>query len=219
MGIKELNLSGRLFSAGRFSSEDYWQKRYKRGGNSGAGSFGRLAAFKANTLNGFVEANDVLSVIEFGCGDGSQLELAKYPRYVGVDVSCAALNICTAKFGRDQTKEFLATRDYNGERADLSLSLDVIFHLVEDHVFERYMFTLFEAATRFVVIYSSNMDDHGIQSESHIRRRKFTDWIDTHRMDWPLIGHIRNAFPFDGESMQTSFSDFYFYKNPETQQD
>lgn len=36
------------------------------------------------------------------------------------------------------TKQFKVVVDYNGERADLALSLDV-YHLVEDAVFEEYM--------------------------------------------------------------------------------
>jgi hypothetical protein len=41
-------------------------------------------------------------------------------------------------------------------RFDLELSLDVIYHLVEDEVFDAYMRSLFAHAGRFVVIYSSN---------------------------------------------------------------
>lgn len=44
--------------------------------------------------------------------------------------------------------------------ADLSLSLDVIYHLVEDEVFETYINTLFKSARRYVIIYSSNSDDN-----------------------------------------------------------
>ena len=44
-------------------------------------------------------------------------------------------------------------------KADLSLSLDVIYHLVEDDVFEYYMRTLFEASNGYVIIYASDSDD------------------------------------------------------------
>ena len=72
-------------------SQEYWERRYAGGGTSGAGSAGRLAAFKAQFLNDFVRAHDVTSVVEFGCGDGNQLALAAYPRYLGLDVSPASL--------------------------------------------------------------------------------------------------------------------------------
>jgi len=66
---------------------DYWQQRYARGGNSGDGSYGKLADFKAEVLNEAVKELGITSVIEFGCGDGNQLTLANYPAYTGVDTS------------------------------------------------------------------------------------------------------------------------------------
>ena len=48
------------------TSSDYWEQRYKTGGNSGAGSYNRLAEFKANFLNRFVIEHEIRSVIEFG---------------------------------------------------------------------------------------------------------------------------------------------------------
>ena len=60
-------------------SAQYWETRYRTGGDSGAGSYGRLAKFKAESINGFVRENGIHSVIEWGCGDGSQLSLAGIP--------------------------------------------------------------------------------------------------------------------------------------------
>src|SRR5262249_12471902 len=68
-------------------SASFWEGVYQKGETSGPGSYGRLAVFKAEILNKFVREKAVNSVIEFGCGDGAQLELATYPKYVGVDVS------------------------------------------------------------------------------------------------------------------------------------
>lgn len=68
-------------------SSEYWERRYAAGHNSGAGSYGALAEFKADVINRFVARNSVQTVIEFGCGDGAQLELADYRHYVGYDVS------------------------------------------------------------------------------------------------------------------------------------
>ena len=70
-----------------------WEQRYLMGGNSGQGSYGVLAEFKAKIVNQFVEEFEVKSLVEFGCGDGSQLMLANYPRYVGLDVSQKAVSI------------------------------------------------------------------------------------------------------------------------------
>jgi hypothetical protein len=87
-----------------FDSAQYWRNRYRSGGNSGAGSYGRLANFKAEIVNAFVREHDVASVIEFGCGDGAQLTLADYPSYLGFDVADESVELCRSKFAKDSTK-------------------------------------------------------------------------------------------------------------------
>jgi hypothetical protein len=141
-------------------STSHWGARYRDGGNSGAGSYGRLAEFKAAILNEFVRTENIRTVIEFGCGDGAQLGLAKYPKYVGVDVATGAVERCSARFAHDLSKCFyLAEALPNGiGKFDLALSLDVIFHLVEDSVFGAHMRSLFARSQRHVVIYSSDYD-------------------------------------------------------------
>ena len=121
------------------SSADYWERRYAGGGTSGAGSYGEFAEFKAEVVNAFVAEHGVRSVIEFGCGDGNQLALGRYPSYVGLDVSPSVVERCRKRFRTDATKSFLVTDDYDGRTAELALSLDVLYHLVEDDVFEQYL--------------------------------------------------------------------------------
>ncbi len=82
-------------------STAYWDSRYRHGGNSGSGSSGRLAQFKAETINRLVVEHGISSVVEFGCGDGRQLALAEYPDYVGVDVSAEAVRLCSERFVDD----------------------------------------------------------------------------------------------------------------------
>ncbi len=75
----------------------YWNGRYKAGGNSGIGSYGRLAEFKAEIINNFVADYEIHTVIEWGCGDGNQLSLAQYPQYIGFDVSLKSVKMCKKK--------------------------------------------------------------------------------------------------------------------------
>lgn len=196
------------------TTAQYWEDRYRSGGNSGAGSYNRLAQFKSEVLNDFVQRNHVASVIEFGCGDGAQLGLAEYPSYVGVDVSKSAISMCRQRYGADPNKIFFSAKNLPSDtRADLALSLDVIYHLVEDGVFDTYMRRLFEAATRFVIIYSSNEDQPW--TGKHVRHRNFSDWIERHSPNWILVEVIRNKYPFDpSHPDDTSFADFYIFSNP-----
>jgi len=68
------------------NSAEHWERRYRRCGNSGAGSHERLAIFKADVLTDFIATHGIRSVIVFGCGDGAQLRLAQYPTHIGIDV-------------------------------------------------------------------------------------------------------------------------------------
>lgn len=192
-------------------SAAYWENRYRSGGNSGSGSYGELARFKADYLNGFVKEHAVRSVLEFGCGDGNQLTLAIYPYYTGIDVSLTAVRACRERFASDATKCFMPLSEYASQQADLVLSLDVIYHLVEDAVFDDYMKTLFAAAERFVIIYSCDAAEDSATTSKHVRPRKFTRWVEVNAPGWALVDHVPNRLPFTGDSNTGSWSDFYVY--------
>ena len=199
-------------------SREFWETRYSLGGNSGQGSYGKFAAFKAEVLNAFVKKNEILSVIEFGCGDGNQLSLAKYSQYIGLDVSPTAIALCLKRFGQDKTKSFF---QYNPScfvdhqnifEGELGLSLDVIFHLVEDEVFYAYMDHLFAASKKFVIIYSSDVDEDGRVHARHVRHRNFSQWVKDHFPAWELTETIKNPYPGNGDFGQGSFADFFIFK-------
>lgn len=204
-------------------SARYWEGRYAGGGGSGAGSLGRLRQFKAEVVNTFLKENEAKSVIEFGCGDGSQLELAEYPAYIGLDVSPTAVRLCMRRFSMDRTKSFFLYDptcfcDHHGVfRADVSLSLDVVYHLVEDESFETHMRHLFAAARRFVIVYSTNRDEPAEggarRRVPHIQHRRFSEWVGAHLPDWELAEHLPNRYPPDGlEHTESSGADFYIYR-------
>jgi cyclopropane fatty-acyl-phospholipid synthase-like methyltransferase len=209
--IKELRALRRRLG---FRSSSYWEQRYRQGETSGPGSFGRLAEFKAESLNSFVARMGVKSVIEFGCGDGAQLALAEYPLYVGIDVAESSISACRQRFADDTTKSFylLSQMPANLGRFDLVLSLDVIYHLVEDKVFDAYMRSLFANAGRFVVIYSSNKVERPSDAP-HVRHRLFTHWIEVHEPQWRKTGYLPNKYPSNpARPDETSFADFYFFE-------
>jgi len=193
------------------SSVSYWEERYAAGGDSGDGSYGKLARFKADILNAFVADHDIESVIEFGCGDGHQLKLTAYPRYQGFDVSETIVKRCRRVFAADASKSFALMADYATEVADVALSLDVIYHLVEEETFEHYMNVLFGSARKYVIIYSSDVDGGEALGGAHEKHRRFTPWIKQHRVDWKLVERIPNAYPYEERTGQGSLADFYVY--------
>lgn len=215
--LSHLRIFTRVRNLGFRGSAAFWESTYRQGATSGPGSYGRLAEFKAEVLNDFVRNNKIQTVIEFGCGDGAQLQLAKYPEYVGVDVARTSIKRCSSLFADDAGKRFYLADALPKDIGlfDLALSLDVIYHLVENSVFDRYMRRLFSRSRRYVVIYSSNYDAR--THATHVRHRKFTAWIGKNASDWQLERILANRFPFDPKQPdESSHSDFYFFASSKT---
>eukprot|EP00040_Diaphanoeca_grandis_P013841 m.69943 g.69943 ORF g.69943 m.69943 type:complete len:354 (+) comp24161_c0_seq1:358-1419(+) len=186
-------------------SKDYWEKRYAMGGNSGAGSYNFIGQFKAEIVNGFVQDNNVQTVIEFGFGDGQQLSKAQYPKYIGLDVSETIMEKTSKRFEGDPAKEF---RLYDGHSVpgligDLTLSFDVIYHLVEDEVYHNYMDALFAASSKYVIVYSSNID--GWHGAAHVLHRNNTKYIANTFPTWKFLGSLKNKYA------EKTAQDFFFY--------
>ncbi len=198
-----------------FSSADYWEKRYQDGGNSGYGSYGRLAEFKAEVINKFIFENRIKKAIEFGCGDGNQLSKLEIEKYIGIDVSKAVIKKCRNNYQGNKKKLFFSLDDFLKTpcKAELTLSLDVIFHLTEDSVFESYMNTLLKSSKKYCIIYSCDLDQDPLDS-THVRKRRFTRWIKENYSEWNLIQIIFNKYPCSGEKnpKNHSFSNFYIYE-------
>ena len=207
-GVRQLSLQRQRLSY--TGSERFWEQNYAAGDTSGPGSYGALAEGKALFLNKLVRESGVGSVIEFGCGDGNQLSLAQYPHYTGLDVSPTAIGLCQQRFADDPDKSFFR---YDGScftdrarifRADLALSLDVIYHLTEDAVFEAYMRHLFAAGQRLVVVYSTNREMKG--TAPHVRHRHFTPWVAANCAQWRLTGVA------EGPNTEEARADFFVYE-------
>jgi len=209
-GVRQVSLMRQRMA---FSdSARFWEANYAQGRTSGSGSYGQLAEGKRRYLNDLVRQHAVSTVIEFGCGDGNQLSLAQYPSYVGLDVSRTAIGLCQRRFAADPTKSFFL---YDGAcftdraglfTADLALSLDVVYHLTEDAVFEPYLRQLFAAGKRLVVIYSTNAEISG--TAPHVRHRNFTSWVEANIPGWRL------AEVTTGPSTERARADFFLYTRP-----
>lgn len=200
-------------------SAAYWEKRYARGGNSGAGSRGAHAEFKAEVLNRFVAERGIETVIEFGCGDGDQLGLASYPRYLGYDVAPTQLRRTMARFADDPAKSFAL---YDPEcfadpaglvTADLVLSLDVVYHLIEDSVYDLHLRHVFGAARRHVALFTSDGDDPSLSGvfAPHVRHRPVLRDVAERFPEWELRKRIDNPRAWRHEGDSGSVADFFFY--------
>ncbi len=112
-----------------------------------------------------------------------------------------------------QGRLFRHAGEYSDELADLSMSLDVIYHLIEEEGFDLYMRRLFKSAKNFVIIYSSN--DVALNKKYggfHVKHRNFTNWVEQNASDWELIDILPNKYQYsESNPDHTSLSDFYFY--------
>lgn len=100
----------------------------------------------------------------------------------------------------------------NPEKAVLTISLDVIYHLIEDKVFEEYVRTLLNSSEKYCIIYACN--DEVASKASHVRGRNFVDYIKRNFKDWELFAIRYNDFPYSElrDGSNSSISDFYFYR-------
>ena len=198
-----------------FNSKKYWNARYVKGENSGSGSYDELAQFKADVINDFVEKNHIKSIVDYGVGDGNQLKLFNTENliYTGIDVSEFIISKCKENFKDDKTKKFIHVDNIDNElKGELVLSCDVIYHLIEEHVYKEYMDKLFSMSKKYVIIYAKNED---INHAVHVKFRKFSNYIGSNLQQWKLIKHIPNKFPqlkLGKNNDKTSPSDFYIYE-------
>ena len=205
--LKEVNLN--------FDSINYWETRYKTGGNSGAGSYNNLALFKANIINKFIEDNNINILLDYGMGDGNQLKQFKVNKYIGLDISTTAINKCRELYKTDSSKCFYTPNEYyeiSNNNSELVLSCDVLFHLIEDHIYYSYINDLFNFSSKFVIIYAKDQD---YNHTSHVKFRKFTTYIENNYKKWKLIKHIPNQYPqlvIGQNNDTTSPSDFYIFQ-------
>ncbi|MBO7746128.1 hypothetical protein I8J29_18110 [Paenibacillus sp. MWE-103] len=137
----------------------YWEDAYKGGATSGSGSFGDLAAFKAEVVNGLVARYNARRVVEFGCGDGNQLRLMRYPSYLGLDVSASAVRMCAERFASDESKSFMLYRpgllvNRGFLEADMTVCLDVLYHITDEADYRATLKDLFGPRPEVVVLYT-----------------------------------------------------------------
>jgi hypothetical protein len=179
----------------------YWNERYKKGETSGKGSYNDYAKFKAKIINDILKNNNINNVIDFGCGDGNQLNLYDLDQieYHAYDVSKSLINKLRIqyplyKFYYYEDKMLIPS-------CDLTMSIDVIYHLVEEDIYQNYLKLLFEKSNNYVLIYSTNYDH---DPKNHIKHRIFTKDIEENIVNFKLINQVKNEYNIN--------ADFFLYK-------
>jgi 2-polyprenyl-3-methyl-5-hydroxy-6-metoxy-1,4-benzoquinol methylase len=201
----------------KFDSGDYWRSRYEKGGNSGPGSYGNLARYKAEVVNLIVRDHAIETIVEFGCGDGNQAALFKIAHYTGVDISPLVVESALKTFGNRTDWNFVTTSQFakSPKTYDMAMSLDVIYHLTEEDVFESYMRQLTSSVRQYLLIYASDHDEQA--KDVHVRHRNYSRWLEMHAPEFSLVKEFTHPYPLTAESngQETSFAHFKLFEKPQ----
>lgn len=147
-----------------FDYKEYWEQTYQSGETSGRGSYGVLAEFKAEVVNGLIQRENITSIIEFGCGDGNQLQYMNYSKYLGVDVAATAVRLCASKYAEDSSKSFMQYTpglwiNRGFLQADLTVCLDVLYHITDETDFRSTLYDILHSSSEWVILYTRLKED------------------------------------------------------------
>lgn len=132
---------------------EYWENRYKRGGTSGRGSIGELGKWKWEVIEKFAKPTDDL--IDVGCGDLSFWTGRDFPgRYTGIDVSQTIIE--RNRKSRPNLKFLCSSADELVDigTAGIVFCLDVLFHIMDDQIYEKTLSNLTKYSSDWIFIYT-----------------------------------------------------------------
>lgn len=173
-----------------FDLAQYWEKRYADGRDSGEGSRGEIAKVKGGVVNRVINQFSVQSLLDWGCGDGQVLDhITDQVWYTGIDLSPTVLDNTSQ---RHSERSFLldtgtptGVNPLRWLRADMSLSMDVMFHLVHAPDYWRYLANLFNSSQKVVLVWATDSDE-GLTAR-HVRRRQWTPDVERLYPEWELV--------------------------------
>jgi len=163
----------------------YWTQRYKRDGHCGWGSFGQWAEQKCNALRIAWDTIGFKTLLDIGCGDLSVISSCKTFKdrefsYSGLDGSEEIISMCKVKFPDinfvGMKISDLVKSDIN-TRFDMFLCFDVIFHIVEDELCQRFLYWLFNGSSRGIALSFLRSNNEYVGSErGHFIVRNFSNF-------------------------------------------
>tara|TARA_R100000700_G_scaffold39366_1_gene51984 strand:+ start:345 stop:911 length:567 start_codon:yes stop_codon:yes gene_type:complete len=149
-------------------SIEIWKSRPNQ---SGSGSRGKLAKFKADYVNRVIEENGVESVYDFGCGDLHNASMIKVKDYLGIDI---VEHSHPKEVGAKEFKTVVSRFDKVkfDKRADMCLCMDVLYHILEDEqdYLEKAIEKIVESSNDLIVIYAqdSHQSDNTFKYRGHL---------------------------------------------------
>ena len=139
----------------------FWNERYRilPWLGSGPGSRGIAQQYKASLLKTALLKNDITSVLDVGCGDLCWLRTDRLSvqdlegiRYVGLDISEAAVDANRRSFPEFEFDLYDLGRDPLPMHADLVLCFDVLIHQTSREQFTTCLTHLLDGIPRYALV-------------------------------------------------------------------
>jgi SAM-dependent methyltransferase len=166
---------------------EYWDSRYRKGGNSGHGSVGQERSWKWSIINEHVSIEDC-SVLDIGCGDLSFWGDTRPKEYIGIDYSEVVIRRNREMFP-DLTfhREDLTGPVVELPAVDVALCLDVLFHQPSQRDFDGIIEYLSDVRAR--TLFVTNFDDPIPGASPHMSFRSLSpieNWEVSRTYESPL---------------------------------
>jgi SAM-dependent methyltransferase len=177
---------------------EFWDNRYRLGGDSGKGSTGIWRKWKWRIIEGFVRIEDK-SVLDVGCGDLQFVKGKKFKSYMGIDISPFIIG----KHQRMKSKHperfedwafFVcdATTSPPMTQADVVLCMDLLFHIMDDTRFAQLLdnLNIWAGEWLFVIGWSKNPFPDGKICDNYQYFRDLKAWLD-HLPNLAFVGEFK----------------------------
>lgn len=131
---------------------EYWENIYASGGNSGAGSRGKLKDWKWSQITESI--GDTSNIVDIGCGDMKFIGGHEPINYVGIDISKTIIDVNKLVYPNYIFYNINADQYIPQLRAPVVLCMDLLFHIIDDDIYYKILDNIIKYSSKYIVIYS-----------------------------------------------------------------
>ncbi len=170
--------------------KEYWERRYRKGKDSGEGSGGETRAWKWNLILSVIP--ELNCVVDVGCGDLRFWEGMECDSYVGLDISPTI--IMKNRQARPEWGFICGNAAIRYPlRGDIVFCMDMLFHIMDDKDFNKILVNLMNYSKKWLIIYT--WDNNPLNSKDDGKYQAFRNIPLELFNDFDLIRH--EMIPFD----------------------
>lgn len=187
---------------------NYWEQRYKNGGNSGEGSRGKHREWKWSILNKYI--NGIDNIVDVGCGDLAFMEGIDAINYTGIDISQTMVARNTKI--KPEWNFILSSADIkiDGVKGDVVFCHDMLFHIMDDDIYEKILENLIAYSNEYISIFTWNKNPlrkwfRSVEHDSYQFYRDFNKYI-------PMFENAGFELIANCKSETSTFGSMYIFK-------